>query len=117
VVDVFRAPASEIDFAGVREFVLAAEASDALTESRVLELKGKLDKRNVVKPSLAWRTWTAASCSSGCEKTHTARLGWLASRSELWMDWSTSFARYSIRPLSQRSSPSPCLPRLATTTA
>jgi len=49
VVDVFRAPASEIDLAGVREFVVAAEASDALTESRVLELKGKIDGRNVVK--------------------------------------------------------------------
>ncbi len=49
MVDVFRAPASEIDLAGVREFVVAAEASDALTESRVLELKGKIDGRNVVK--------------------------------------------------------------------
>jgi Putative DNA-binding domain len=49
LVDVFRAAASEIDYAGLREFVLAAEASDALTESRVLELKQKLDGRNVVK--------------------------------------------------------------------
>ena len=46
---MFRAPGSDIDFEGLREFVLAAEASDALTESRSLELKGKIEKQNVVR--------------------------------------------------------------------
>lgn len=46
--DLFSLPAQRIDFAAVRTFVLEAEASDALTESTVLELKEKRDGRNIV---------------------------------------------------------------------
>jgi len=47
--DLYTAPASEIDYGLVRDFVLNAEAANLFTESLTLEAKEKRDKGNVAE--------------------------------------------------------------------